>query len=95
LVEVPKDMPEKLLWAAIAAGTGYVASRAIDAAARRGWKALRGAEPPDDPQSPDTEWRDALLWTAAFSLVAGVGQLLATRAAAAGYARIAGHEPPA
>jgi hypothetical protein len=87
--------PERLAWAAIATGTAYLAGRAIESAARHGWKSVTGEEPPEHPESTETGWKDALIWTAATSLTLGVGRLLAQRIAAFGWEQARGDAPPA
>jgi hypothetical protein len=84
---------ERIGWAAVATGAAYVAGWALEKAARRGWESVTGEEPPEHPESLDTGWRDALLWTAATSLTLGVGQLLTRRLTAAGWQKLSGHSP--
>jgi hypothetical protein len=90
-----KPKPDRIAWAALAAGAAYAAGWAIDKAARRGWRSVTGDEPPESPESPDTDWKDALLWTAATSVALGLGRLLSRRVAAYGWQRVAGETPPA
>ena len=49
---------------------------------RRGWHATTGEDPPMNPASQETAWTEALTWTVAASVVAGVSRLAARRAAA-------------
>jgi hypothetical protein len=85
---------ERVAWTAVATGAAWVAGWAIEKALRRGWRSVTGERPPEHPESPRTEWRDALVWTAATSLTLGVGRLLSQRLAAAGWSRVSGDTPP-
>jgi hypothetical protein len=84
---------ERIAWTAVATGAAWLAGWAIEKAARTGWRSMTGDEPPDDPESPETDWRDALLWTATTSVALGVGRLISKRLAAAGWQKVSGHAP--
>ena len=46
------------------------------------WNATTGEDPPMNPASAQTAWSEALTWTVATSLVAGLTRLAARRAVA-------------
>jgi len=58
------------------------------------WKAARKSDPPTNPANPGTQWSEAIAWTIASGIAVGVGRLLATRGAAAGWRRYTGALPP-
>ncbi|HEX6308694.1 MAG TPA: DUF4235 domain-containing protein, partial [Longimicrobiales bacterium] len=59
-----------------------------------GWKAVLHDEPPENPVSADTSWRDALLWTTALALGAGIARLVVERLAAEVWVEKTGRKPP-
>lgn len=84
---------ERIAWAALATGAAYLAGWAIEKATRQGWQSVTGEDPPEHPESAETDWKDALLWTATTSLALGLGQLLTRRLTAAGWERVSGQSP--
>ena len=62
----------------VAAGGAALLTRA---ALKRGWLLTTGKEPPANPAASDTAWSEALAWTAASSLIAGIARLIAKRQA--------------
>ena len=46
------------------------------------WHASTGKKPPTNPAAKETAWSEALMWTAASSLAAGLAKLVAKRQAA-------------
>ena len=62
------------------AATG--ASFATRALLRTSWHAATGDDPPEDPAAIGTSWSEAIVWTVAASVVAGLTGLVARRAAA-------------
>ncbi|WP_412060505.1 DUF4235 domain-containing protein [Rubrivirga sp. IMCC45206] len=49
---------------------------------QKGWNSATGDDPPMNPASSETAWTEALVWTVAASVVAGVSRLAARRSAA-------------
>lgn len=86
---------DKLKWLALAAGSALVASFATRNLLRAGWRAFTDDDPPLNPASPDTEWSEAVTWTVAAGLAAGVTRLVARRGAAAAWESATGSRPPA
>ncbi|NNF57658.1 MAG: DUF4235 domain-containing protein [Rhodothermaceae bacterium] len=62
----------------LAAGGAALLTRT---ALKRGWSLTTGKKPPANPASVDTAWNEALAWTAASSLIAGIARLVAKRQA--------------
>ena len=85
---------EKLIWKIAAGGAGAVAGAITNFGLRKGWKAVRGDEPPADPASPKVGWGDARVWTATTAVAVAVARLVATRGAIAGWERATGTPPP-
>lgn len=85
---------ERILWKVAAAGTaivaGLVTRKVMDAA----WRAARKHEPPRHPEAPGVSWGEAIGWTAATAVGAGVARLVAERGAVAGWQRATGKLPP-
>ena len=61
-----------------AAGAAWVTKTGLKYA----WNATTGEDPPLNPADRETAWSEALVWTVAASVVAGVSQLAARRAVA-------------
>lgn len=58
------------------------------------WKKARNDGPPPNPGSPGTAWGEALTWTLATAVGAGIAKLLAERGATAGWRKAVGSLPP-
>ena len=84
----------QLAWAALAAGTGYAASRATQMLLDRAWEKTHGEKPPRDPLARGTSWPTVLGWTMATAVVVAVAQVGAKRGAAGLFERATGHRPP-
>jgi hypothetical protein len=72
---------------AVTAGAGLLAERLVYNALASGWRALRGDDPPSEPESADVDWREAIAWVAVSGLAMALVGLAARRGAAAGWAR--------
>jgi hypothetical protein len=77
----------RLQLVALSAGAGLVAERLAFNALSRGWRAVRGDDPPSDPEHPDVEWKEALAWAALSGVTMALVGLAARRGAAAGFKR--------
>ena len=78
----------------VGAGAAMLASMIIERSMSAGWRAATSKAPPAKPESLDTSWGDALLWTAASAIAVGIGQVLARRGAAVGWQHYTGKLPP-
>ncbi len=76
------------------AGSALVAGAAARVAVNAAWRLAQGDDPPIDPESADTEWRDAIAWTIVTGVSMGLAQLVARRGAAAAWRRALGSRPP-
>lgn len=81
-------------WFVVAAGSAMIAGAAARIALNAGWKLAQGDDPPVDPESPDTEWSDAIAWTVVTGVSMGLARLVARRGAAAAWHRVMGARPP-
>ena len=86
--------PNRAIWWAVAAGAGAVGAGAVRQGLNRAWKLARDEDPPENPASWKVDWREAIVWTLATSVVIGLGRLFALRGAAAGWQRVTGRAPP-
>jgi hypothetical protein len=92
--KVKHKAEQKLLWILVGAGAAMVASNVVERSLTAGWKAITSDDPPSKPESPDTGWGEALMWTAASALAIGLSQVLARRGAAVGWQYATGKTPP-
>lgn len=75
-------MTQRTRWIAISGLAAMAASFATRSALKKGWNSATGDDPPMNPASTETAWTEALVWTVAASVVAGVSRLAARRTAA-------------
>lgn len=84
---------DKMIWRVL----GTLAVVGATAGARKlidtGWVATTGKRPPENPQSPDTDWKEAALWAVASGAVIGLVRLAAERNAASVYRAAVGELP--
>jgi hypothetical protein len=86
--------PKRIIWLAVAAGAATLGAIVVRKSLEQAWRLATDDDPPQDPASHDTPWRDALIWTAANGALLGIGQLVARRGAEAGWHQLTGHYPP-
>jgi hypothetical protein len=84
-----------LAWKVIGGIGAAVAALVAERGARTAWVAATGKEPPDSPEDPDIDWREAIGWAVLSGVLIGVARLGAQRAAANYYRRSSGHLPAA
>jgi Protein of unknown function (DUF4235) len=58
------------------------------------WRRTTGDNPPANPAAPGTDWRKAIVYAVVSGAAMGLARMLATRKAAAYYAKSTGHLPP-
>ena len=83
-------IPWKVLGGVSAVAAGVLANKALSS----GWRAVTGNDPPSNPESPETEWIEAIAYAVVSGALMGVARMLATRKAAAYYRNSTGHLPP-
>jgi hypothetical protein len=69
-------------WTLLMSAGAFGASFATKALLQKSWRGLTGKKPPTNPAAAETAWSEALVWTAATSLAAGLARLIAKRQAA-------------
>jgi hypothetical protein len=82
-----------LVWKVLGTGAAVGAAMVAKKLVASGWTAATGKEPPDNPEDPDVSWQEAIGWAVVSGAVIQVARLIATRQAAAYYAKSAGHLP--
>ncbi len=85
---------ERTAWKALGTGlailTGIVVRKVLVAV----WRRATRHEPPTNPAAADTGWGEAVVWALASGAAIGVGRLVGTRGATAGWQRVVGAPPP-
>jgi len=82
-----------MAWRVLGGGAAGLAGVLADRGLRAAWRAGRGTGPPENPEDPDTGWKEAIVWAAVSGAVIGLARLVATRQAAAYYRRSSGELP--
>lgn len=85
----PESVARKA-YAGIAAVVAGVAARKVVKAV---WSKAAGKPPPEEPESPDVHWAEAIGWSALSGTAVAVARLLATRHAAGQWQRAASDTP--
>ena len=75
-------LSDKQRWILVSGAAATGAAFLTQAVLKRGWNAATGDDPPLNPASGQTAWTEAVVWTVAASVVAGLSRLAARRAAA-------------
>lgn len=81
------------LWSLAAAGSAMLVGMAIRAALNKSWKVVTKNDPPLNPASGDTSWKEAIVWTVTTSVAVGLGQLLARKGTDTLWHQISGNKP--
>lgn len=84
-----------LAWKIIGGAAAALAAVVAERGAKTAWVAVTGKEPPDSPENPDIDWREAIGWAVLSGVVIGVARLAAQRGAAGYYRRSSGQLPAA
>jgi hypothetical protein len=78
------------IYAAVAAMLAATVARKV---VERVWLKTTGKVPPDEPASPEVQWKEAVGWSALSGTAVGVARLLATRKAAGAWERVSDDDP--
>jgi hypothetical protein len=81
-------------WRILGGVSAVLAGIAARQGMSKGWHAATGDDPPASPAAPGTQWREAIPFARASGAQLGLARMLATRKAAADYAKSTGHLPP-
>lgn len=79
----------RILGGVAAALAGFAARKAMIL----GWRKSTHKEPPSNPESPETQWGEAIAWAVASGTLMALARMVATRKAAEYYRRSTGHLP--
>jgi hypothetical protein len=71
----------------------FAAASAAKTALDKLWTVGTGKKPPANPENPETELREAVIWSAATGMAVALARMLAQRRAASYYQRSTGHLP--
>lgn len=72
----------KQRWIAVSGLSAAAAAFGTRSLLRRVWNKTTGEDPPMNPADSNTAWTEAVVWTIAASVVAGLSRLTARRTAA-------------
>lgn len=75
-------LSKKQRWILVSGLAASGAALATQSLLKRGWHAATGDDPPLNPASSRTAWSEAIVWTVAASVAAGLSRLAARRTAA-------------
>lgn len=70
---------KKIKWLVLSSGVAMAASFITRNVLAKGWNTATGEDPPLNPEDRKTGWSEAITWTVAVSVVAGLAQLVARR----------------
>ena len=82
MIPLPMRISDETAWKLLTAAGAFGASYATKALLQKSWRGVTGKKPPTNPAAAGTAWSEALIWTAAASLSAGLASLVAKRQAA-------------
>lgn len=86
---------QKVAWNATKLGATVATTMAIHSIFKYGYMLVQGSHrPPNNPESPDTSWKEALVWTLSTAVAVGMGRLVVRRNLAAGWHKVTGTPPP-
>lgn len=85
---------EKTAWKIAGTGSAIVAGIAVRKILMAVWKKAKHADPPSNPASRDTQWIEALTWSAATGIGVGVARMVAARGMAGAWEKATGALPP-
>lgn len=83
------DKVYKAIGTVAAIGAGTLAKQASE----KGWKAVMASDPPANPEDPDTEMREAILWAIASGAIIAVARMYASRKWTQYYTKSTGKAP--
>lgn len=89
-----RSQKDQITWMLVGAGAAMLATMVIERSMTAGWRAVTSKAPPAKPESIETTWGSALMWTAASAVAVGIGQVIARRGAALGWQHATGKLPP-
>jgi hypothetical protein len=85
---------KNLAWKLVAMVAGAASAAVTRRALRGAWRGVKGGDPPVNPASRATTWREALTWAIASGVAVAVTRLVTQRGAAAAWRKRTGSNPP-
>ncbi|MGH3497369.1 MAG: DUF4235 domain-containing protein [Nocardioidaceae bacterium] len=89
-----EKQPGKRLWKLWGRGTAIAAGIASTQVAALTWRAATGKKPPDSPENPESDVREAIAWAALSGAAIQLAKIVMTRKAAHYWIRSTGKLPP-
>lgn len=86
---------KNMIWKLVSMGATALAVAGAKKLTDGTWAFTTGNPPPDSPEDPDVEWKQAIAWALFSGAVIGIARLFAQRQAAAAFARQSGETPAA
>ncbi|MFW5775390.1 MAG: DUF4235 domain-containing protein [Chitinivibrionales bacterium] len=83
---------QKWLWTLLATGIGMITGLAVHTTLKNAWRKVRKQDPPSELHK--STWADTIAWSAFSGIVSGMMKMLAEQAAAAGWTKATGSQPP-
>jgi hypothetical protein len=90
---IDDHLDDERMWNIVALVSAALAAILVRNLLQQSWKLVKHDDPPKNPAARSVDWGDALAWTIASGMAAGVGRMLAQRGAAAGWKKVKGHYP--
>ena len=81
------------MWKVVGGVSGVATGAVTRLALRKGWRRVKGSDPPANPAAPGTDWSEALGWAAASGVAMAVARLVAQRGAAGAWKARTGSYP--
>jgi hypothetical protein len=74
-------------WRVLSGGLAGLMGSLTERGLRVAWKAALSTDPPEDPEDPDTSWKEAAAWAVLSGALIGLSRLVVMRKATAYYRR--------
>ncbi|WP_176955979.1 DUF4235 domain-containing protein [Catalinimonas alkaloidigena] len=84
----------EIAWGLAKAGTVALTSVVVHKLLDEAYAVIQKDHPPKNPDSPDTDWKEAVIWTISSAVLAGVTSVLMRRELARGWVKLTGSMPP-
>ena len=88
-------MNPELVWKVVGGLSGVAAGAVTRLALQKGWRRLKGSDPPANPAAPGTAWSEALGWAMASGVAIAVSRMVGQRGAAGAWKATTGRYPEA
>ena len=89
-----KFVQRDLAWMAVATVAAMAAKKLVNRGVDRGWAYATDEDPPSSKEMAVQPWRKALAFTLLSTVPIAIAELVSQKAAAAGWERVVGEQPP-